>query len=150
MPMTSTIVKAEILKQDSRGRVRVPMQRRESLLDEFERSGASGAKFARLAGIKYATFAGWLLKRRKERRRVAETTLSSAGSVENAVVNGGPLRLFEALVDGDHGGGQEPVGARGLLIELPGGSRMLVESPVHLQMAAELVALVAQSARVRC
>ena len=148
--MTSTMVKAEILKQDSRGRVRVPAQRRETLLDEFERSGASGAKFARLAGIKYATFAGWLLKRRKERGQAVKTTPSSTVHVEESVVKAGPLRLFEALVDGDHGGRQEAVDARGLLIELPGGSRMWVESPVHLQMAAELVALVAQSARARC
>jgi len=38
----------------------------------------------------------------------------------------------------------------GLLIELPGGSRMRIESPVQLAMAAELVNLVAQSARARC
>jgi len=59
--MTSTTVKAEILKQDGRGRVRVPVDRQEALLDAFEKSGASGAKFARLAGLKYATFAGWVL-----------------------------------------------------------------------------------------
>jgi hypothetical protein len=144
------MVKAEILKQDSRGRVRVAVERREQLLDEFERSGASGAKFARLAGIKYATFAGWLLKRRKERRKAVKTTPSSTVQVEESVVPAGPLRWFEALVDGNYGGGQEAVGARGLLIELPGGSRLLVESPVHLQMAAELVTLIAQSARARC
>ena len=60
------------------------------------------------------------------------------------------MRLFEALVEDDGAAGREPAGARGLLIELPGGSRMLVESPVQLQMAAELVALIAQSARARC
>jgi hypothetical protein len=58
--MTSTNMSAEILKQDGRGRVRVPAERRELLLDEFERSGASGAQFARLAEVKYATFAGWV------------------------------------------------------------------------------------------
>ncbi len=45
--------------------MRFPAQRREALLDEFEKIGASGAKFAQLAGIKYATFAGWVLKRRQ-------------------------------------------------------------------------------------
>ena len=144
--MTSTIVKAEILKQDGRGRVRVPVQRREALLDEFEKSGASGAKFARLAGIKYATFAGWVLKRRKQRGKSVKTTPGSPAGSDDAVVSAGPVRLFEALVEG----GRDPVGARGLLIELPGGSRILVESPVQLQMAAELVALVAQNARARC
>jgi DNA-binding transcriptional regulator/RsmH inhibitor MraZ len=55
--MTSLIGEAEVLKTDTRGRVRVPAERREALLDEFEKSGMSGAKFARLAGIHYATFA---------------------------------------------------------------------------------------------
>ena len=119
------------------------------MLDEFEKSGASGAKFARLAGIKYATFAGWVLKRRQQRGKAVKTLPSSPGGADDAVVSAGPVRLFEALVDGGTPEGG-PVGARGLLIELPGGSRMVVESPVQLQMAAELVALIAQSARARC
>ena len=148
--MTSTIVKAEILKQDGRGRVRTPARRREALLDEFEKSGASGAKFARLAGIKYATFAGWVLKRRKQRGRVVKTTPGLPGSVDGPMVSAGPVRLFEALVEGDCAGGRKAVDAGGLLVELPGGSRLFIESPVQLQMAAELVALIAQSARARC
>jgi hypothetical protein len=148
--MTSTIAKAEILKQDGRGRVRVPARRREALLDEFEKSGASGAKFARLAGIKYTTFAGWVLKRRKLGRRVVKTKPASPAGLDDAVVSAGPVRLFEALVESGSSGGRDLVNARGLLIELPGGSRLVVESPVQLQMAAELVALIAQSARARC
>ena len=133
--MTPTIVKAEILTQDGRGRVRMTAPRREALLDEFEKSGASGAKFARLAGIKYATFANWVMKRRRERGR--------AGSGD------GTGRLLEAVVDCGRTE-QSAACAQGLLIELPGGSRMLVGSPAQLQMAAELVALVAQNSRVRC
>ncbi len=57
-----------ILKTDSRGRVKTPPERREKLLEEFERSGLSGAKFAALVGIKYQTFAAWVTRRRKERR----------------------------------------------------------------------------------
>lgn len=56
-----------ILKTDTEGRVRTPPERREKLLDEFERSGLSGAKFAELAGIKYQTFASWAARRRKHR-----------------------------------------------------------------------------------
>jgi hypothetical protein len=130
--------------------VRVPARRREALLDEFEKSGASGAKFARLAGIKYATFAGWVLKRRKQGRRSAKTTPGSPADSRDAVVSAGPVRLFEALVEGGRAGGRDPVNGRGLLIELPGGSRLVVESPMQLQMAAELVALIAQQARARC
>ncbi len=58
---------ATILKTDTKGRVQTPPERRERLLDEFERSGLSGAKFAELAGIKYQTFAAWVVRRRKRR-----------------------------------------------------------------------------------
>ena len=148
--MTPTIEKIEILKQDGRGRVRMPAGRREALLDEFEKSGASGAKFARLAGIKYATFAGWVQKRRQQRGKAVKTLPGSPGGANNAAVSTGPVRLFEALVEDDRAAGREPGGVRGLFIELPGGSRVLVESPVQLQMAAELVALLAQNDRARC
>ena len=56
-----------ILKTDTKGRVQTPPERREKLLEEFERSGLSGAKFAELAGIKYQTFAAWVARRRKRR-----------------------------------------------------------------------------------
>ena len=90
------------MKQDVRGRVRVPVERRQALLDEFEKSGASGAKFARLAGIKYATFAGWVLKRRRQCGRAVKTPPGSPAGREEAVGSAGPVRLFEALVEGDH------------------------------------------------
>jgi len=67
--MTSTD-DGTILKTDDRGRVRTPVDRREALLDEFERSGVSGMKFAQLAGIKYATFANWIQKRRRTREGI--------------------------------------------------------------------------------
>ena len=57
-----------ILKRDVLGRVRSDVRRREALLDEFERSGLSGPKFAALAGLCYQTFAAWLHKRRRQRR----------------------------------------------------------------------------------
>jgi transposase len=53
-----------MLKTDEAGRVQTPVERRERLLDEFDRSGLSGAKFAALAGIKYSTFATWAARRR--------------------------------------------------------------------------------------
>lgn len=125
--MTSMMEGVEVLKQDAWGRVRVPVERREALLEEFEKSGASAASFAKLAGIKYPTFANWAQKRRKERAaRVAGAN------------NGGAIRLFEAEVAGARA---KPAG---LAVELPGGSRIVVESPVQIAMAAELVALIAE------
>ena len=125
--MTSMIAKAEILKQDGRGRVRLPPARREALLDEFERSGTSGVKFARLAGIKDATFAGWVQKRRKERGTPGKTTPCSPSKTNDPGPSGGPVRLFEVLVEDANTAGREVMGVRGLLIELPGGSRLLIE-----------------------
>jgi hypothetical protein len=55
----------ELLRQDTRGRVRTGRERREALLAEYDRSGVSGAQFARLTGIKYQTFIGWLHLRRR-------------------------------------------------------------------------------------
>ena len=67
-----------ILKVDTLKRVRVPKARREAILDEFERSGLSGAAFAKLHGLKYGTFATWLLKRRKQASRGAVGGLRSS------------------------------------------------------------------------
>ena len=47
------------LKTDIKGRVQVPAERREALLDEFERSGLSRMKFAKLVGVKHGTCACW-------------------------------------------------------------------------------------------
>ena len=76
-----------ILKTDTRGRVHTPVAKRESLLDEFEKSGLSGAKFASLAGIKYQTFAAWAARRRKQ------------GGVKSEVKAGKQLRWLEAVVE---------------------------------------------------
>ena len=74
----------------------------------------------------------------------------AAGIGDDAVRKAGAVRLLEAVVDSCGRMEQSAACAQGLLIELPGGSRMLVGSPVQLQMAAELVALVAQNSRARC
>ena len=140
MGMTSTTCGELVVKQDARGRVRHSKERREALLCEFDRSGMSGASFARLSGIRYTTFAGWIKsrKRKVERERLAVGT----GKVRS------PIRLLEAMVEpGTHHPGEE---VKGLRIELPGGSGMRIESPVQMQMAAELVALITERLRRRC
>ncbi len=57
----------EILKVDVLGRVTVPKEKREELLDAFEASGMSGAQFAQHHGINVQTFASWIQKRRRAR-----------------------------------------------------------------------------------
>jgi len=124
----------KLMTTDVRGRVRIPDERREALLDEFERSGLSGVKFAQLAGVKYPTFALWVQKRRKARKAQG---LGDASAVTFA----------EAVVDRGAG---VVIGGAGLTIELPGGARLLVQSPVQLQMAAELLRMMASSDPMGC
>lgn len=156
--MTLMTSKPEVLKQDTRGRLRMPPQRRESLLDEFERSGVSAAKFARLVGINYATFAGWAQQRRKDRAASVSSTSATAPLPEPsrlaaAVTSGAPLRLLEAVIEENAPCKEQErkaFAAAGLVVELPGGCRMRIDSPVQLQMAAELVALITRRLRSSC
>ena len=57
---------SEILKVDEVGRVRTPPEKREAMLAEYDRSGMTGAQFARFVGVRYSTLMYWLQKRRKE------------------------------------------------------------------------------------
>jgi len=92
----------QILSQDVRGRVLVTRERRESLLEEYDRSGMSGVRFAKYVGIKYTTLAYWLKRRRCHRERekllmtaqVGTESGRSSGTWVEAVVdkNGSPAR----------------------------------------------------------
>ncbi|MCH8476168.1 MAG: hypothetical protein LAT55_13180 [Opitutales bacterium] len=78
-----------ILKTDTLGRVRMPRERREAILDEFESSGMSGQAFAKRIGVKYPTFASW----RQQRRR------RQSGSNPAPEAKPGPttIQLFEEV-----------------------------------------------------
>lgn len=64
---------SDLIKTDSRGRVRTPARRREQLLQEFASSGVSARKFAQLAGVHYQTFAGWLKRQKMKLAPLAST-----------------------------------------------------------------------------
>jgi hypothetical protein len=136
---TSALPASEILTRDKRVRIWMKPKRREALLDEFERSGLSGAQFARLTGVNYSSFQNWVVRRRQKRGRVVE----APGEKRPVVAEPSAVRLFEAVVESEARGAR-PVPALpgpsfgGLLVELPGGSRMHIETPLQLQMAAEL------------
>jgi transposase-like protein len=53
-------------KRDRRGYRVTPMGRRAELVREYQQSGLTQAEFARREGLKYATFAGWVLKAAKQ------------------------------------------------------------------------------------
>ena len=112
-----------VLKTDGKGRVRTPVARRESLLEEFGRSGLSGTKFAALAGIKYQTFAGWVRKRGKPNRVSAPAPVQAIDSA----------RWLEAVVEQ----AQNP--ATALVLHLPGNVRVEVADGKQAALAAVLV-----------
>src|SRR6478752_2415456 len=118
-----------ILKTDSRGRVRFPLQKREALLDEFEKSGLSGIKFAALSGIKYQTFANWVQRRRKGQTSVPSS--SKRGHRPESV------SWLEAVVQ-DACEHAQPKG-KSLILHLPGGVRAELASTGEITLAAALV-----------
>jgi len=114
---------SEILKIDEAGRVRTPPEKREALLAEFERSGMTGAQFARFSGVRYPTFMNWLQKRRKE-----------AGQNEQmAAARGDHPRWLEARVEGEVSKSEH------IVVEMGGGIRMLVGSHAQAALAGELL-----------
>jgi len=82
------------LKTDALGRIRMPREKREALLDEFERSGMSGAAFAKWAGIKYSTFQDWFQRRRRERKAAA----TGGQQVGNRICKGKEVKWVEAFL----------------------------------------------------
>jgi hypothetical protein len=119
MTPTNPESSCQILKTDIRGRVRLPRDKQEALLDEFEKSGMSGQAFAAWAGVKYPTFAYWRQKRRK--------ALASEAGAEPTT----PMRWEEAVV------AQAPASGALMVIHLPGGVRVEASSG---RQAAEFVA----------
>jgi hypothetical protein len=116
---------AEILKTDQLRRVKTPAARRESLLDEFERSGLSGQEFATLAGIKYQTFATWVQKRRRQK------------TGDEHVKPGDPVRWLETVVAAAQNSGGKKLAV--MVVQLPGGARVEVEDEKQAVLAAALL-----------
>lgn len=100
-------------------------ERREAILDEFEKSGMAGAAFAKMIGVKYQTFASWTQKRRKARGQAA----CGAGGTKAPVV-----KLVEAIV------GAASCEVAVLTIELPGGARVKVASAEQMELVCRFLA----------
>jgi transposase len=124
--MTNTTQDDEVvIKADVLGRMRTSRERREQLLDEFERSGLTGQKFAAVVGIKYQTFATWVQKRRRQR------------GAYPAVKTPKQLRWLEAVVEqAQEAGGKNPLP---LVLELPGGAKVQITDAQQAALAAVLL-----------
>jgi len=115
----------QVLKSDSLSRVRTPPARREEILAEFERSGLSGARFAKLHGISYQTFMAW---RRKRQAAPASADEDRVGELAAR------LGLHEVGV-GIAGHGQRS----SLEIEIGGGVRFRVATAEQAELAARII-----------
>ena len=87
---------------------------------EFDRSGASGVEFARMIGVKYPTFAGWL------RRRGAGPGVGRLGRPKKE-----PVQFVEAMIPGRP---TEP-----LVVELPRGGRVRITASAQIPLVLELL-----------
>jgi len=110
-------VQHELLKLDSRGRVLISPERRADLLEEFDRSGMSGAGFARHYGIKYTTFAHWI-RMRKRANRAAKP---------------GPDKKFLLVTS------ETPPSNSGVVIDLPHGAKVSVTTEREAQLVGTLI-----------
>jgi hypothetical protein len=123
----------EWLAMDTKGRVRVSLERREMLLREFDGCGLSAAAFARHVGVKYQTFTYWLKRRRESgvppselRPRVAAAWVEASAEAPRAS------------------------SAEGLRLELPGGAHAVIASERQAQVAAELLRALVMGGRTSC
>jgi hypothetical protein len=125
----------EVLKRDVLGRVRTPKEKREALLDEFERSGLSGKEFAKLVGVKYQTFAGWAQQRRerKQHPRASEAVVAPQ------------FRWLEAVAEKP-----ECPDRSALMVHLPGGARMEIMDITQAGLAAAVIRSLENKPKLPC
>jgi hypothetical protein len=121
-----------ILRVDGFGRVTTTRERRAALLAEFDRSGLSGPRFAKWAGIKYPTWASWVQKRRKE---AGQTPLPKARPKRK-----GPVRWLEAVVTKNVPAQESaPSGTVGIIVQGPGGVRIEINDAKQVSLAVQLL-----------
>jgi hypothetical protein len=123
------------MKRDALGRVKTDAVRRDAILDEFERSGLSGVKFAAVAGIKYATLASWVQRRKRDRAARGRRGVRRKADADGAV----PLPALgwvEAQVE--RRAASSP-GNLALRVLLPGGAILEIADEGQALLAAGLL-----------
>lgn len=113
----------QLLKTDTRFRVRTPAAQRDALLDLYERGTLTAKAFAASHGIKYPTFAVWVQQRRKR---------SNSNTPESS-----PLRWVETVLP------QPPTTLQQVCcLEFPHGIKLTLSHEAQLPLAARLIVLV--------
>jgi hypothetical protein len=134
--MTSTEGSGQIFKTDALARVRTPPERKRELLEEFERSGLSGTKFAALVGVKYSTFAAWAARRQGGGSAVGPPIKTIDGSSK--------VRWLEAVMDRAQESGVRAGSV--LTLEFTAGARAEMADLKQIQLAAALLRALAKPA----
>ena len=128
--MDTTPADQAVIRTDVLGRVKTSAQRREQLLDEFERSGLSAVKYAELVGVKYQTLATWLQKRRRARGAYPEVPAKRVLKSES-------VQWLEAVVqEARHGG---PAAVESIVVEVRGGGRVQISHSRQVALTAALL-----------
>ena len=121
-----------ILRVDCFGRVTTTRERREALLAEFDRSGMSGQRFAKWAGIKYPTWASWVQKRRKKAGSISWPKAKSKAGTK--------VRWLEAVVAKSVPQQQcDQAETSGIIVQGPGGVRIEVCDAKQVSLAVQLL-----------
>lgn len=141
--MQNAAIRDEVLKVDRLGRVRVPVERREALLDAFEQCGVSALEFAAHVGVNYQTFATWRQKRARQRGGEAAPSVSSPVAVPPPRTG---IQWLEAICEspslagcGTPAAAVTDAGRPMLSIDLPGGARMDISNDAQARLAAVLL-----------
>jgi len=120
----------QIIKADTRGRLRTTAERREFLLGEFERSAMTGRKFAEWAGIRYSTFGNGWRARKKSQRAVLP---------EPAAENTTGTRWLEAVVEKPRLQTRGKLKSGPLIVHGRGGVRLELSDERQIKLAAQLL-----------
>ena len=131
--LISTVDSTEpaLIKTDVLGRMHRTAEQRERILDEYERSGVSAPKFAALCGVKYQTFASWLVRRKSRHQSHPKRQPRRKRSTQ--------VQWIEASVQ------PATASSTGLVLQLPGGVRAQLSNPEHIALAAALVRALGKS-----
>ena len=87
-------------KRDGRGRRIATLERRAELVTDFRRSGLTMAAFARREGLRYSTFAGWVLRSGRPGRAPVAPVRFTQVQLPVAPASNMPAGLEVRLVDG--------------------------------------------------
>lgn len=127
--MSSTETGPEIVKTSKAGHILTSRQRRQELLEEFDKSGLSAPKFAQLAGIKYPTFMTWLHQRRRKQ--------SVASSPVSPPVQNSTGLWLETVIEKAQA--TPPVNSSALMVRFPSGAALEISVPTQAALAAALL-----------